>query len=228
MLPENVRRALSGQKLPDDARDYLGFVRRNYEIAAAGLLRWAFLAIASAILFQLIALAAIQGATFGGVTLRSLGVVAKALPVFIAYAMFRSSVYGGMRGMYRQAHHAFLAEMDPAIVQNDLERYLIPAETFLLGRYELEIRIHGGRTFSWVTWVLGLFVATGLFFFEIYAFYRLFKTYGADDPGTWISLAATVPLWILYRWVDSSFAPKRLRIRNIAARCAFGRSEKTE
>jgi hypothetical protein len=206
-LEEGVRRALSGRKLPDDARDYFSFVRSNYTVAAAGLLKWAFTAIASAILFQLIALAAIKGATFGGVTLRSLGIVEKALPVFIAYSMFRSSVFGGLRRTYGAAHHAFMAEMDAAMVANDLEKYLLPADVFLFRDPVGATPIRAGRAYSVVTVGLNHVIATGIVWFEVYAFYRLFKTYGADDPGTWISLAATLPLLILYTWVDRSFAP---------------------
>jgi hypothetical protein len=206
-LEEGVRQALSGRKLPDDARDYLGFVRSNYTVAAAGLLKWAFTAIASAVLFQLIALAAIKGATVGGVTLRSLGVVEKALPVFIAYSMFRSAVFGGMRRMYSEAHQAFMAEMDPAMVANNLERYLLPADVFLFGDSVVSTRIRAERTYSVVTVVLNHLLSNAIIWFEFYAFYRLFRTYGADDLGTWISLAVTLLFVILYRWVDGSFAP---------------------
>jgi hypothetical protein len=154
----------------------------------------------------LIALAAIKGATVGGVTLRSLGVVEKALPVFIAYCMFRSAVFGSMRRMYRRAHRAFMAEMDPAMVANNLERYVLPADVFLFGFEGGETRTRTGRAYWRITVVLNLLIATGIFWFEGYAFYRLFSTYGADDPETWISLAATLPLLILYRWLDAPFA----------------------
>jgi hypothetical protein len=63
------------------------------------------------------------------------------------------------------------------------------------------------KAYRSVTRKLTFAVATGIFLFEVYAFYRLFKTYGADDFGTWLSLAATLPLLGLYRWVDLSFAP---------------------
>jgi len=175
------------------------------------LLKWALTAIASVILFQLLALAAIKGATFGGVTLRNLGVVEKALPVFIADCMHRSAVFGAMRKLYAEAHHAFLAEMDPAIVENRLERFVRPANVFLFGSLVIPPEIRAGRAYSAVTRALGFAVATGIVFFEGYAFYRLFKTFGADDVGTWISLAATLPLLILYRWVDESFAPPMSR-----------------
>lgn len=206
-LQESVRKALSGRNLPDDARDYLSFVRGNYEIAAAGLLRWAITAVTSVILFQLLALAAIKGAAFGPVTLRNLGVVEKALPVFIAYCMYRSAVFGAMRKLYAEAHHAFLAEMDPAIVENGLERFVRPANVFLFGSWVIRPAIRAERAYTAVTRGLGFAVATWIVLFEVYAFYRLFQTFGADDVGTWISLSATVPLLILYRWVDASFAP---------------------
>jgi hypothetical protein len=71
-LQEHVHRAFSGRK-PDEVLPYFNYVRSNYEIAASGLFKWVFTAIASVIVFQLLTLAAIKDASFGPVTLQNLG-----------------------------------------------------------------------------------------------------------------------------------------------------------
>jgi hypothetical protein len=205
-LQEHVHRAFSGRK-PDEVLPYFNFVRSNYEIAASGLFKWMFTAIASVIVFQLLTLAAIKDASFGPVTLQNLGVVQKALPVFIAYSMYRSAVFGAMWKMYDRAHQAFLAEIEPKLIENDLERYVRPAHVLLFRGWAMETAVRGEGAYRSVTRKLTFAVATGILIFEVYAFYRLFETYGADDFGTWLALTATLPLLGLYRWVDLSFSP---------------------
>ena len=187
---DHAERVLSN---PDNivfVEEYAKEVRQNWRDICSSISRTIAFIVLSAGAFELLSRAAIATASIGPFEIKDLSLVQKLLPVMIAYFFYDLANLYYQHSQYLTVHELVVRVTHKDFQEADLDLYLEPRVTSMY--HPAWLRREYDRPlyyFTTLIWLIGLF---GITAFQIYAFYRNFRTFGFDDLLNYVSLAVAV------------------------------------
>lgn len=195
-MAERVHRAFPAQAAQSDVREYFQAMRGDLKDIADAERRSAVLALLSALMFELINRAAIADVQVGPFKLQDLSLIQKALPVLLAYLVYDLVTLAVRYGYCRAACIEVVKLHQTRVRLTGLDRLLYPRPSSLFG----PVWYPTASALDWITHVFTVVLRTAAVALpvaiEVYAFYRLIRTFATADLIIWCSMVLSLGFFL--------------------------------
>lgn len=189
-ISEKTTEVFSDPDLSSYRSDYIKELRENWSRNNDTQSRDLILLVLLAAIFELISRSAVGKISIGPIEVSDLPIIAKVLPIIIAYLYYDIAVLAAWHDLFSSANTALMSLAYPKAAEEDFDVLLHP-RLHALAAPGLPVN---STLLKVVNAFLGLMILLGAIAFEIYAFYALFHRFGYTDIVVWASLSVSILL----------------------------------